>query len=279
MKRLPEQYMTLLESLLTSDFEEKNERTGANIKLIPPTTIQLDLSDNCLPTIGVRKTNPRTAAVEMTWFLQGEQNLSHLHKYNCHIWDKFTTNGSVTSAYGYRMRRYFTFDQLKMAASRLCFNPTDRQVIVQLWSALDLGVSTESKPCPTHFQLTTLPRNPAGDRYLNMSVYMRSSDVFVGLPYDIMGFAMLMKMFTDQLGTDMGYLTFFLGHPHLYEAHWDMAKEALKSPIYEPSLPFPEYNLDTATLYPDAYIKYWANLQRHMAESFPPFTPLPEVIV
>lgn len=272
--RLPEQYMTLLDELLCSSHVEKNIRTGVIIKMIPATMLRMDLSDDMLPTIGVRLTSPRMAAVEMTWFLGGDKSIDYLNRYKCHFWDKFANpDGIVKAAYGHRMRRHFGFDQLQVAKVALERNPTDRQVMVQLWDPReDMFISTLNKPCPTHFQLTTF------NQHLNMNVYMRSSDVFVGLPYDIMGFAMLMKMFALELNMRMGYLTFFLGHPHLYEVHWEMAAAALKSVVMEPSLLMPLRSLTIATNYPGDYVKYWENLVKDNKESFPKYNPMPEVV-
>lgn len=272
------QYADLLGRLELSDITEVNKRTGVGVKMVPPTMIQIDMSDGNLPTCGVRRTYPRTAAVEIAWFLQATQDVKWMHQYNVHIWDKFADDDGNVVSYGWRMRKHFGFDQLEFAIIMLRQNPTDRQAVISLWDPKeDILDPRGPKPCPTQFQVTSMP-NGIGKRALNFTAYLRSSDVFVGLPYDVMGFAMLMGLMANDLGMGLGYLTVFIAHPHLYEPHWEMAHKALADGLYiEPRLPMPEFMFNGFNC--DKYIKYWEKADNDALLSYPRYNPRPEVML
>ena len=167
-------YRKLLADLLNKDVAllEFNERTGVNVATLPGAqSFQLDLSNNILPTCGLRKTHPRTAAAEVAWFLTGATNNSWLEERDVHIWKGFAEkNGIVKNAYGYRWRSHFDRDQIGRAVETLQHNPSDRQCYISAWDPARDGLGNKSKnvPCPVGFSLHVIANK------LHVTVTMRS---------------------------------------------------------------------------------------------------------
>jgi thymidylate synthase len=228
---------------------EVNRRTGVKIRVgRGGTSFRVDLSDGLLPTIGYRKTFPRSAAAETAWYLLGHRDVSFINKY-APLWDKFTENlfdeqgdlyHGVRSAYGYRWRRHFKRDQLALAMEALRRDPSDRRCYVSAWDpSLDgLGATGQlNVPCPTAFSLSVL------EGELHSSITLRSSDLFVGLPYDVMGHALLMDAVAHELRIRPGVMHVTLAHAHLYEMHWDMVVESLRQEPVVPKLQLPGWTV------------------------------------
>lgn len=268
--------------LLESGLEETNERTGSRIKVLPGgVSLKVDLRSGHLPTCGHRKLFPKTAAAEVAWFASGKQDVTWLKKY-APIWDKFVEDDGKTidAAYGYRWRMFFARDQLEMAVKALRNNPSDRRVYISAWDPARDGlgmVGQKNVPCPVGFTLSIV----AGQ--LHSSLLLRSSDVFVGLPYDIMGHAILMQVLLDSInGQDghyeLGSMHFTLAHPHLYEAHYDMARHAVEQvTIFESPKLVRGWQLCDVEVDPDQFVAEYA--EEATKVKWPGFCPRPEVIV
>jgi thymidylate synthase len=264
----------LLGDLLRHGVVETNARTGTRVRVHRGgTAFALDLSDRTLPVCGTRKLFPGTAAAEVAWFLSGDRDVTWLRKY-APIWDKFVEDDGVTvaAAYGYRWRSHFGRDQVLDALQALNRDPSDRRVLVSAWDPGQDGLGRPSKnvPCPTHFTLNVL----AGE--LHSSLFIRSSDVFVGLPYDVMGHALLMDAMARELRLSPGVMHVTLAHPHLYESHWALAEECLdQEPVAEqPALP--GWTVAAILGARDAYVARVKELAR--AVRWPDFSPRPEVV-
>lgn len=272
----PRVYSDLLNLLVGSRISERNERTGERINMWPGGTgFNLDLTDQRLPVPGVRKVFPRTAAAETAWYLQGTQNVTWLREY-AKIWDKFTEADGVTidAAYGYRWRKRFGRDQIALAIEALRNNPTDRRVWVNAWDPHHDGLGAEGQknvPCPVGFSFNVM------GGLLHSSIVMRSSDVFVGLPYDVMGHAMLMAVMAASIGLPgLGSMHVTLCHAHLYEKHFGMALEALRQPVVDERPPLMAWDLSRVEAEPDAFV--WTYGKAGQSVRWPEFNPRPEVI-
>lgn len=297
--------------------DEANLRTKTRIKVgRGGTAFRLDLSDGLLPTIGFRKTFPKSAAAEVAWYLQGSQDATFIKKY-APLWDKFVetiplnpelggpvslTNavpmsasvkihetrdrdgrmwqhpGEVTfegvqSAYGYRWRNHFGRDQIRLAVEALRKDPTDRRVLVSAWDPAEDGLGTKGQknvPCPASFNFT------AQGKELHSSLFLRSSDIFVGLPYDVMGHALLMDAVAQELRLRPGILHVTLAHAHLYETHWDMTAEMMKQDPVVPEMQLPGWSLSQIERAPDDYVvRYAEEAKQH---TWPTYNPKPEVV-
>lgn len=228
----PDIYETLLWRLLRRGIVETNERTGKQVKVYPfgPMSFSLDLSSGVLPVSGNRKLFPSTAAAETAWYLMGTQDPSFMMRHAKVVWEKFVEPSDagpiVKAAYGYRWRRHFGRDQIALAVEALRANPTDRRIWVNAWDPSEDGLGAKGQlnvPCPVGFSFSIL------DGRLQSSYLLRSSDVFVGLPYDVMGHAMLMSCVATDLGVPLGHMHFTLAHPHIYDVHWDMAMQSIEA--------------------------------------------------
>lgn len=270
-------YRALLWRLLSGHaFEEVNERTGAVIFASPvPVHFNLDLRGGRLPLCGIRKTFPRTAAAEVAWFLLGSKDVSFIREY-APIWDKFVEEDGTTvaGAYGHRWREHFGRDQVAKAVEALRDNPTDRRVVVMAWDpgGDGLGVPSKNVPCPLGFTLSIV------DGRLNSALFIRSSDVFVGLPYDVMGHALLMAAIAASIGglKGLGTMSVTLAHPHLYGVHEQMALEALKSEGSDDTRLLPPWSVERIEEDPHGYV---ANVKQLFADlRQPAYMCRPEVV-
>lgn len=291
---------------------EANERTGTRVRVgRGGTAFRVDLSDGMLPTIGYRKTFPRSAAAEVAWYIRGEQDATFITKY-APLWDKFVeeipyssdvlslsdplapapnvrfrtrmqgdrkvVDGlpfflGVKSAYGYRWRRHFGRDQIRLAVEALRKDPTDRRVYVSAWDPAEDGLGEQGQknvPCPASFTFSIT----GGE--LHSSLFLRSSDVFVGLPYDVMGHALLMDAVAHELKIRPGVMHVTMAHVHLYESHWDLAAEALRQEPVVPKLWLPGWSLSQIEAAPDDYVARYADDAKQF--EWPTYSPRPEVV-
>lgn len=205
-----------------------------------------------LPMSLLRNFYPKTAAAECAWFMRGEQDVSFIQQY-CPIWDQFTEDDGKTikAAYGYRWRKHFKRDQVEDLVKCLMTDPSNRRTVLCAWDPGDDGLmnmGTKNVPCP--FAMSFYIVNGK----LMCSYYIRSSDLYVGLPYDVMCTAYVIdsiiheirqratyELMTSPRSSDFdvkrltmlcnlshGSLTTFLGNPHMYDNHVELANEALK---------------------------------------------------
>ena len=267
-------YEALLMRCLHSDMRETNARTGEGIRMLGPVSFVLDLSRNELPVCGIRKTFPRTAAAEVAWFMMGTKDVTWLKAY-APIWDKFVEDDgvSVDAAYGHRWRHAFGRDQFGLAIAALTKNPSDRRVYVSNWDPRSDGLGAEGQknvPCPVGFTLSL------SDGRLNSTLTLRSSDVFVGLPYDVMGHALLMNAVATSLGYELGTMMVCLAHPHLYEVHVQEAWDALGSEPSDSSIVMPNWSVAEIEADPEAYVAEVATDAKSIKQ--PEYHTRPEVV-
>lgn len=233
-----EAYRSLLTTLIKHGHTEVNARTQAKILYIPGgVSFKLHLGPGRLPVAGNRRYYPHVAAAEAAWQFMGTKDPEFILKKAPKLWSKFLEdeevtedrgNGPVTfnkkvlkTAYGYRWRQAFGRDQLWLAIEELERNPTNRQLFVQAWDPRTDGLGgsqPKNIPCPIGFAISR-----GGDN-LHMNVFIRSSDVFVGLPYDVMVYALTLDAIAAQIGCRPGSMHVTLAHAHLYETHWNAAK-------------------------------------------------------
>jgi len=269
-------YYALLEAMMQEGRIEVNARTKEIIKVLPGgISFRIDLSTKKLPVPGVRKVYPSTSAAEVAWFLQGGTDVTWLRAHTS-MWNQFvepSDGRTVKNAYGYRWRHHFGRDQIERAIATLLDDRTSRQVLVCAWdpTADGLGEKAINFPCPTHFTLSV-----TGDK-LHSSLFLRSSDIFVGLPYDVMGHAFLMDMLATEIGMRPGIFHITLAHAHLYVVHHDMAVTCLG--IIPPTIDtirLPGKSLTQVMKAPNEFVAGIKLAQREVR--WPDYNPKPEVI-
>lgn len=288
----PSLYEDILWRTYRSGHEERNARTGHVVRVYPhgPLSFAIDLGeDELLPVVGNRKLFPATAAAEVAWMLMGTQNAEFMLKHAKVVWEKFVEpihladkigDGGrsvdimgVKAAYGYRWRRHFKRDQLGQALSALVANPTDRRIWVSAWDpALDgLGAQGQvNVPCPVGFTLSIV------DGRLCSALMLRSSDLFVGLPYDVMGHAMLMAVLATSLRLKLGTMHFTLAHPHLYDSHFEFVDYSLRQASRRAKVPLLGWELSRVEADPEGFVgAYKAHSQD---AKWSDYCPRPDVI-
>lgn len=233
-----EVYYGLLTELLHRGVTETNARTKTQIKMLQGAfSFKLDLSNGKLPIAGNRRYFPHVSAAEVAWQFMGTKDPTFILKHAPKLWSKFVEteaveedrgNGMRTvekqvlkTAYGWRWREAFGRDQLALAVKELKENPTNRQLWVQAWDPRSDGLGgpqPKNIPCPLGFSVSRFMDD------IHMSVFVRSSDVFVGLPYDVMAYGLTLDAIAASAGCRPATMHFTLAHPHLYEPHWNMAR-------------------------------------------------------
>lgn len=271
-------YRKLLTDILNRGVEETNERTGVRIKaLAGGVAFKLDLGSGRLPVAGNRAYWPRIAAAETAWQFLGTQDPDFVMRHAPKMWSKFVEDGRLQTAYGYRWRDHFGRDQLQMAMSELVVNPTNRQLYISAWdpSYDGLGMTgPKNIPCPVGFSLNAL------DGKLHCSMFLRSSDVFVGLPYDVMSYALTLDAIAAECDLVPGTLHVTMAHAHIYEPHFDDLEECISGEHsswvrdVEPQLP--AWTVDAITKHPDEYVAHMTTLHRRVNRST--WNPKPELV-
>lgn len=218
------QYQQLLTEIMENGYEEKNIRTGHVCKSIPGATMKFDLSKG-FPILTLRKIPLKVFIAEQVWFLMGERNLDFLQQFT-KIWDDFAEeNNCIESAYGYRWRKHFGRDQIGGLIQLLQEDPTSRHGVILMWDPADDGLAngTQKKnvPCPYTFTVQII-----GGK-LHLHLIIRSNDMMLGNPHDVAGFAFLANVLAAKLGVETGFLTVSISNAHVYDIHFEQAKEII----------------------------------------------------
>lgn len=276
MRTFREEYEALLVQLEKTGVEEVNKRTGVRILMLEGGySFKLDLRDGKLPVAGNRKYFPRVAAAEVAWQFMGTQSPDWILKKAPKIWQNFVEDGKLKTAYGYRWRRHFGRDQLALAIHELTNNPTNRQLYLSAWDPRVDGLGSPGQPknipCPVGFSLVRTGNE------LHCSFFLRSSDVFVGLPYDVMGYALTLDAIAAECGLSPATLHVTLAHAHVYEPHFEGLKHSLDVVQWisaEPNLP--GWTLNMIERGPDEYVDHVKRLAARVP--WTEWNPMPEVV-
>lgn len=276
VREFPDIYRSLLLDTINHGVIERNKRTGTYIKVHHGgCSFRLDLGSGMLPIMGYRKTHLRTVAAEVAWFLMGTKDPAFICKYSP-IWDKFIETDAIgdkriARAYGYRWRKHFGFDQLSAAVCLLYDDPTNRRIWISAWDPfMDWSTEAKNVPCPVGFTLSII------DGRLHSSYMLRSSDLFIGLPYDVMAHTILMDAIATELGVGLGTLHVTMAHPHIYQAHWEMVEQTLREPLVDTRVELPRWTINQITGRPEEFVQLMDNLGQSVR--WPSYNPRPEII-
>ena len=218
------QYLDLLRDLTQAPF--RTDRTGVGVYSLFGKLLQFDTS-YYFPLITTKKVHFPSVVHELLWFISGDTNIQYLKDNNVTIWDEWASpSGEVGPMYGYQWR-HFGGDQLERVIQHIKFDSHSRRLVVSAWNAEDIH-KMALPPCHTMFQFYVR------DRYLDMSVYQRSADVFLGLPFNIASYALLNYMVAFLADIRPGALHYFLGDVHLYSNHYEQAMTQLNREPYIP---------------------------------------------
>jgi thymidylate synthase len=205
--------------------DEVIKRTGHTSKALPGISFSIDIEKDGFPVLTLRKNPIKSPIAEQVWFIQGEKDTTFLRKFT-KMWDPFMEkDGTLSSAYGFRWRHHFGKDQLGKTIELLENENVSRHGVIITWDPKDDGYGGTPKknvPCPFAYTINIL-----GGR-LNMHNIVRSNDMILGAPFDVLGFALLQCMIAQRLGVRPGVYTHSISNAHIYDNHYEGAKEIIK---------------------------------------------------
>lgn len=214
-------YHELLRTILTEGVE-KHDRTGTGTRSIFGYQMRFDLSQG-FPLLTTKKLHLKSIIYELLWFIQGNTNVHYLQEHGVRIWNEWADeNGELGPIYGAQWRRWLDHkgrehDQLAEAIRTIREQPDSRRIIVNAWNvgALD---EMHLPPCHLMYQFYV------ADGKLSLQMYQRSADVFLGVPFNIASYALLLMMVAQVTGLQPGTFVHTLGDAHLYLNHLEQAR-------------------------------------------------------
>lgn len=266
MKKLPIIYHTLMRHVLSRGHSQTNMRTNTSVRTLPyPAHILLDLSAGYLPLAGNRTIYPKVAAAELAWQLQGTKDPDFIMKHAPKVWGKFIEDGVIENAYGHRWMQHFGRDQISDAISLLATDPSSRQAHISTWDSARDGSNKpdychKNVPCITDLTINII------NNKLNIAVNMRSSDVYVGLPYDLLAYALLLDAFATSLNCDRGYLSFHLANAHIYGPQLPLADKETNQIVKTwegnvQQVKMPGLAIEEIVANPEGYVDYFKTIK------------------
>ena len=231
------QYLDLLRHILENG-SDKSDRTGTVTRSVFGYQMRFDLADG-FPLVTTKKTHLKSIIHELLWFLKGDTNVRYLQENGVRIWNEWADpDGELGHIYGYQWRSWPDYDggsidQITQAVDDIRHNPDSRRIIVSAWNVADLP-KMNLPPCHAFFQFYV-----AGGR-LSLQLYQRSADCFLGVPFNIASYALLLQMMAQVTGLQAGEFVHTLGDAHIYTNHFDQVHLQLSR---EP-LPLPKMNIN-----------------------------------
>ncbi len=215
------QYLDLLNHILENGVD-RGDRTGTGTRSVFGYQMRFDLADG-FPLVTTKKTHLKSIIHELLWFIKGDTNVRYLQENGVRIWNEWADeNGDLGHIYGYQWRSWPDYkggfvDQLAVAIDQIKNNPTSRRIIVSAWNVGDLD-NMNLPPCHTFFQFYV------ADGRLSLQLYQRSADTFLGVPFNIASYALLLMMVAQVTGLRPGEFIHTLGDTHIYHNHFDQVR-------------------------------------------------------
>ncbi len=215
------QYLNLLQCIL-DEGTVKTDRTGTGTKSIFGYQMRFHLSDG-FPLLTTKKLHLRSIIHELLWFLSGDTNIKYLHDNKVKIWDEWADeNGDLGPVYGHQWRSWpdyhgGTIDQIANVLDLIKKHPDSRRMIVSAWNVAEVD-KMALPPCHTLFQFYV------ADGRLSLQLYQRSADTFLGVPFNIASYALLLMMMAQVTGLEAGDFIHTTGDTHLYLNHLEQAR-------------------------------------------------------
>lgn len=221
-----QQYLSLLEEVRYKG-TLKEDRTGVGTYSLFGRQLRFDL-DRGFPLLTTKKVHLRSVIHELLWFLAGDSNVRYLQQHGVSIWDAWAdpATGDLGPVYGVQWRSWTgadgrTIDQLADVVDRIRTDPDCRRLIVSAWNVSDLP-EMALPPCHVLFQFYVT------DGRLSLQLYQRSADIFLGVPFNIASYSLLLMMVARVTGLRPGEFVHTFGDVHLYRNHLEQAEEQLR---------------------------------------------------
>jgi len=235
------QYLDVMRSILAKG-DEIEGRNGTTTGVFAPPPIVADMAR--FPLLTSKFVSLKNVCTELEWFLQGQTNIQWLHDRGCKIWDEWADEGgNVGPIYGHQWRRFGSdnysgsphadggrtgIDQLSMVQESLRHNPHSRRHVISAWNPLqedEMGLP----PCHILMQFYA-----GSDNSISMQMYQRSADWFLGVPYNLASYGLLLHFMGAAVGRWPKTLTMVFGDAHIYKNHENAVKEQLSNPVAPP---------------------------------------------
>jgi thymidylate synthase len=224
------QYLDLLSHIIENGVE-KEDRTGVGTLSTFGYQARFDLSKG-FPLITTKKIHLKSVIYELLWFINGDSNIEFLNKNGVSIWDEWADDsGNLGRIYGVQWRSWKKngnkhVDQLKNLMESLKNNPNSRRHIISAWNVGEIE-EMALPPCHCLFQFYL------ANNKLSCQLYQRSADAFLGVPFNIASYSLLVHMIAHVLNYEVGDFVYTVGDLHLYKNHVDQAKIQLHRKPYK----------------------------------------------
>ena len=243
------QYLDLLTHIMENG-TDKADRTGTGTRSVFGYQMRFNLQDG-FPLLTTKKLHLKSIIHELLWFLRGDTNVRYLQDNGVRIWNEWAdpVTGDLGHIYGYQWRSWPDYnggciDQIQQAVDTIKNNPDSRRIIVSAWNVADLDKMNLS-PCHAFFQFYV------ADGRLSLQLYQRSADSFLGVPFNIASYALLLMMMAQVTGLRAGDFVHTLGDTHIYLNHFEQVRTQLQR---EPRpLPRMEINPDVKNIFDFTY--------------------------
>ena len=253
MATLEQPYLDLLNKIMTEG-HDKEDRTGTGTRSLFGAQMRFDLSDG-FPILTTKRVSFGLIKSELLWFLRGDTNIRFLLEHNNHIWDEWAFKkvyqeemkrfgeriladqdfaakfGNLGDVYGAQWRHWQKreggfIDQIQNVIDQIKKTPYSRRLIVSAWNPEDVPNSA-LPPCHVLFQFYV------NDGRLSVQLYQRSGDMFLGVPFNIASYSLLVNLIAQETGLKPGEFIHTLGDAHIYRNHFDQVKELLTRKPYD----------------------------------------------
>ena len=228
------QYLDLLDRIIKEGVK-KEDRTGTGTISVFGHQMRFNMEEG-FPLLTTKKLHLKSIIHELLWFLNGDTNVKYLQDNGVRIWNEWADeNGDLGHIYGYQWRSWPDYegghiDQITEVVNTLKTNPDSRRIIVNAWNVGDIK-NMNLPPCHAFFQFYV------ADGKLSLQLYQRSADTFLGVPFNIASYALLLKMMAQVCGLKEGDFVHTLGDAHIYVNHLEQVREQLsRDPRHLPTM-------------------------------------------
>ena len=219
------QYLDLLEKIMTEGVD-RGDRTGTGTRSIFGYQMRFDLNEG-FPLLTTKKLHLKSIIYELLWFLKGDTNVKYLQENGVRIWNEWARpDGELGPVYGYQWPSWPDYngghiDQISEVIRTIKENPGSRRIIVSAWNVAQLP-EMALPPCHLLFQFYV------ADGQLSLMLYQRSADCFLGVPFNIASYALLLMMVAQVTGLKPGEFIHTLGDTHIYHNHFEQVRTQLQ---------------------------------------------------
>ena len=209
-------YLNLLKDILENG-TDKSDRTGTGTKSLFGYQLRFDLSKG-FPLVTTKKTHLKSIIHELLWFLKGDTNIKYLNDNGVNIWNEWADeNGELGPIYGKQWTDWNGINQIKELINQIKHNQDSRRLIVSAWNVSELP-NMALAPCHTLFQFYV------ADGKLSLQLYQRSGDAFLGVPFNIASYSLLLMMVAQVCNLKVGDFIHTFGDVHIYNNHIEQVK-------------------------------------------------------